>query len=44
MIDILCDTCTHNLNGRCILYDVPILHDTRFCDGYDELEEVKIRK
>lgn len=40
MIDILCDTCIHNSSRRCTLYNIPILHDTRFCDGYEELEEV----
>lgn len=44
MIDILCDSCIHNSSGRCTLYNTPILHDTRFCDGYKELVEGDVRK
>lgn len=35
-MDAPCHSCKHNLSGRCKLYNnIPILHDTRFCDGYE---------
>jgi len=37
MIDVLCDSCIHNSGGHYVLYNLPILHDTRFCDGYKEI-------
>ena len=40
-IDILCYSCKYNPRGRCELYNIPILHDTRFCVGYEKDEEKK---
>ena len=38
-ISILCNSCVYNsLRGYCELYKIPILHDTRFCDGYKRKE------
>ena len=34
-MDILCYSCIYNFGGRCKLYNIPILHDTRFCAGYE---------
>ena len=42
---ILCYNCKHKLGVRCELYNVPILHDTRFCPGYDQdMKKMKIKK
>ena len=38
-VSILCYTCKHNPRGRCELYKIPILHDTRYCDGYERKNE-----
>ena len=34
ILKIPCYTCIHILGKRCKLYDLPILYDIRFCDGY----------
>jgi len=41
---ILCYTCLHILGSRCKLYDIPILHDSRFCDGYKIKVNNKVKK
>jgi hypothetical protein len=35
-MDILCDSCKYILGKKCELYNIPILHDTRFCAGYEK--------
>ena len=38
---VLCDTCIYHLGRYCTLYNLPDLHDIRYCDKYQRREVVK---
>ena len=41
-VEVLCYSCIYEFGTKCLLYNIPILHDSRFCDGYegDSIQEI----